>query len=244
MKNIFKIHPLTYVVILIAYLTGNFKSTMAFMLIIIVHEFGHLLSALIFKWKIKEVVILPFGGITIFNEILNKPIYQEAIIASMGPLFQLIFTLFVNNSMIKNYSFLILIINLIPIYPLDGSKLLNLFLNKIFPFKLSHKITIYLSLLLVDFCLFFSAFNRQLIYALFAILIIFKLKEEISNHELIYEKFLYERFLYDFKFENVKIIKNINDFYKDHYHYLKKDDKIVEEALILKKKFDFKGRMC
>ena len=77
MKNIFKIHPLTYITILIALITGNFKNIFIFMTIILIHEMGHFLTALILKWKVTKVVILPFGGITIFNESLNKPLKEE-----------------------------------------------------------------------------------------------------------------------------------------------------------------------
>lgn len=237
MKNIFKIHPLTYIIFLISFFTGHFKEILIFMTIILVHELGHILSAIFFKWKIKEIVMLPFGGITIFNEILNKPLIEEFIIAIMGPIFQLIFTLFFSSTLIKNYSLIVLIINLFPIYPLDGSKILNIFFNKFFPFKLSHKLTNYLSFFLTMFLFFFSLLNHELIYVLFTILIIIKLKDEFKNHELIYEKFLYERYIYNLKFKKVKIIKNINNFYKEHYHYLKSDNKLVEEKNFLDNKY-------
>ena len=241
MRSIFKIHPLTYIILLIAFLTGNFKDIILFMLIILVHELGHIISAIIFKWKIEKIVILPFGGITIFNEILNKPLIEEFIIAIMGPLFQIIFTFIFNLKVIQDYSFIILIINLIPIYPLDGAKLLNIFLNKIFSFKLSHKITNYLSFFLALFLMFISVLSFELIYILFTFLIILKVKEELKNHTLIYEKFLYERYIYNLKFKKVKIVKNVNKFYRDYYHYIKDNNKLIEEEQYLKIKYDIRN---
>ena len=87
------------------------------------------------------------------------------------------------------------------------------------------------------FLLFFSLLNCQLIYVLFTILIIIKLKDEFKNHELIYEKFLYERYIYNLNFKKVKIINNINNFYKDYHHYLKYDDKVVCEKAFLTNKY-------
>lgn len=241
MKNIFKIHPLTYITILIALITGNFKNIFIFMTIILIHEMGHFLTALILKWKVMKVVILPFGVITIFNESLNKPLKEEFLIAIMGPVVQILFTIFMNilNLKIFNYfSFIILFLNLIPIYPMDGSKILNIFLNKFFPFKLSHSITNYLSLFLILFLLFLSIFKHELLYIIFSILIIIKLKDEFINHELMYQKFLYERYLYNFKFKKFKIIQDINKFYKDNYHYFKTKKGIIDEKQLLYIKYN------
>ena len=46
----------------------------------------------IFKWNIEKVILLPFGALTIFNEDLNRRMFEEFLIVIMGPLFQIIFT--------------------------------------------------------------------------------------------------------------------------------------------------------
>ena len=102
------------------------------------HEFGHILMGVLFKWKIEKVIILPFGALTVFNEDLNRKLSEEALIAIMGPIFQVIFTYLLYNLGVQDavyYSSSILCFNLLPIFPLDGSKLLNVFLNKITSFK-------------------------------------------------------------------------------------------------------------
>ena len=91
MKNIFKIHPLYYLVAILTIITGNFKDFTLITLIIIIHELGHISAAIYYKWKIEKIVILPFGGITIFNEYLNRPIKEELLISIMGPIYQIIF---------------------------------------------------------------------------------------------------------------------------------------------------------
>ena len=48
-----------------------------------------------------------------------------------------------------NYNTTILLFNLLPIIPLDGSKVLNILLNTIIPFKKSHILTIYISFISV-----------------------------------------------------------------------------------------------
>ena len=77
---------------LIAAITGHFKGFIWFSLIIIIHEFGHILMGIIYGWKIEKVIILPFGALTIFHENLNRKIKEEFWIVVMGPLFQIVFT--------------------------------------------------------------------------------------------------------------------------------------------------------
>ena len=61
------------------------------MLLIIIHELGHILISLIFKWNIDKIIILPFGGLTKYNEIINRPLIEEFLISVAGITFQIIF---------------------------------------------------------------------------------------------------------------------------------------------------------
>ena len=71
---------------------------------------------------------MPFGCITIFNELINKPMMEEFIILIMGPLFQLInFLIFKDITPYFNYyNYGLFIFNMLPIYPLDGYKLFSI----------------------------------------------------------------------------------------------------------------------
>ena len=234
MKTLFKIHPFTVISLFITFITGYFKESVVIMAIIIFHELGHILMALYFKWRISEIVVLPFGCITIFNELINKPLKEEFLITIMGPLFQIGLTIFLNNSVITFYSLFILILNLIPIYPLDGAKILNVFFNKIFSFKLSHSIIIYLSLLT---SILVIILKNNLLIILFILVLVIKLVDEYNKHEIIFNKFLYERYLYKLKFKNVKIVSNFNKFNRDYYHYLRFNNDFTSEKEALKKKY-------
>ena len=139
MKNILTkiyIHPFTYIVLLISLVNGLFKELITFLFIIIIHEIGHISASILFKWKIDKVSIMPFGCITIFSELINKPLIEEFIILISGPLFQ-----FINYLIFKDitpyfnyYNYGLFIFNMLPIYPLDGYKLYSIILNKIIPF--------------------------------------------------------------------------------------------------------------
>ncbi len=242
MKITFKIHLFYYLLAILCIMNGYFKDFILISLIIIIHEFGHIIMALYYDWKIEKVVILPFGGITIFNEILNKKIKEEFMIAIMGPIFQILLFIIVNkityDYKFNFYNNLLLIFNLMPIYPLDGSKILNLGLCKILPYKISHKISIYFSYLILLIYILYIMYNPNLILFIAIIFLFFKVIVEHKKHKYIYNKFLFERYLYNLNFNKIKKINNINNFYRDNKHIVKFNNQYVSEKNILKNLFD------
>lgn len=228
-------------------ITGNFKGFFIFTAITIVHELGHVLTALHYKWHIDKVVLLPFGALTVFNEKINRPLKEEFIILIMGPLTQVVAVfLYLQidyNEYVINYSNLILFFNLLPIYPLDGSKLLNILLNKITSFKKSHLLTVYISLLTI-FCLFLKV-KFNLIFILIILFVAIKVLEEYKNHNNIFNRFLLERYTNNFNFRKTKVLKgkNVSKMKRDYRHVFCNNGKYITEKEILRKRFDFTGKM-
>ena len=242
-RNIFKVHPFYFLAAFISSITGNFKYFLVFSVIIVIHELGHVITALILKWKIEKVILLPFGALTIFNEDINRPLIEEFLILVLGPLTQIVFTFIYNyfnySEKFINYSIVILVFNLLPIFPLDGSKILNIFLNKFLSFKKSHLITIYISLITILVLIIRSSFN--LILFLIISFILVKVLEEFKNHDSIFNRFLLERYIKDFKFKKSKIIRpvNLGKMKRDFNHIFYDGKMYVTEREILKKMFDF-----
>lgn len=230
-----KIHPLFYFVAVICILTGFFKYFIFLFIIILIHELGHILTALFFDWNIKKIVILPFGGITIFEDKINRSMAEEFLIAIMGPMFQL-FLFFIKNKLFFSINLFILLFNLIPIFPLDGSKILNVGLNYLFPFKKSHIISIIISLTNIITIILLLKFNLVLITIfLFLILKTFK---EIKYHSYLFNKFLFERYLYNFDFKKSKIIKNEYQMKRDYKHLFFIQNRYQTEKQYLSNLFD------
>lgn len=240
MKITFKIHPLYYLVAILSIITGLFKDFIYITLLIFIHEIGHTLGALIFKWKIKKIIILPFGGITIFNELINKSLKEEFVILILGPIFQILFyfilyILNIETPLITNYHYSLLLFNMLPIIPLDGSKLLNIILNKITSFKMSHLLTIYISLITI---IILMIKNKNLVLYIIIFFILLKVIKEYKEHKYIFNKFLFERYNYNLKFKKIKYIKGrkINKMKKEYKHIFY-DDKYYTEKDILKRYF-------
>ena len=226
MKTIFKIHPIYYIVCLICIFTGLFKDFIYITLLIFIHEIGHLSGAIYYKWKIKKVVILPFGGLTIFNEIINKSLKEEFVILILGPLFQILFYYIIcyfkiQNNLITNYHYSLLFFNILPIIPLDGSKLINIILNKIISFKYSHIVTILISLIILFVLIVRTIIIKNLILFIIIFFILIKNIKEIKEHNYLFNKFLFERYNYNLKFNKIKKIKGIKlDKMKKEYRHL------------------------
>lgn len=224
-----KIHNTTYIFLLISFLAGYFKHIFLFLFTIFIHESGHYFFSILSNIKIDKIIIYPFGGITQCKEQLNISIKKELVTLLGGIIFQLLFLvliifLYKNNLVLYEDYVLILKINkllisfnFLPILPLDGGKLLNIFLDKMFSYKLSNKICIIIS---IFFSLVFFI-KKKTIYSL--ILLLFLIKSiiiEILDLNTKYTKFLFERYCNNYKFKKIKIIKNINNLKRDNYHII------------------------
>ncbi len=233
-------HIFFYIASIIFIITGYFYNYVIFFSLILIHELGHVLVAYIFKWNIKSIKILPFGGVVIFNELINKPLKEEFLIIIAGPIFQLLASFAIyyitKDTLVFTYSNLLFMFNLLPIYPLDGSRVLNIVFNVLMPFKLSFKLSIYISYLIIMMFIFID-FNLFIILTLLSLL--YTLIKEHRNIKNIFNKFLFERYLYKFNFKKTKIINNKEfDMKRDYKHLFLIENKYVTEKEILRKKFD------
>ena len=236
-KNIFKIHPLFYLTAFICVITANFKNFIIFSSIIIVHELGHIIGAIIFKWKIDKVILLPFGGITIFQENIDKSLKEEFIIAILGPLLQLVFYfLYSGNSIFNQYNLIILLFNLLPIYPLDGSKIINILFSEFISFKRSHILTIITSFITLSVVILSIKYN--LLLYLILLFIVLEIIKEINKHNYYFNRFLLERYLYNNEYSKNKIIDNIKKMKKQTKHIFKINNKYFTEREIIRNLFD------
>ena len=222
--------------------TGNIRDFLVFNLIVFVHELGHIFAGVIFSWKIEKVIILPFGGLTIFNNYINTSLLEQFVVTLMGPLFQIVFYLvishfFVLSGVVSYYNFVLLIFNLLPIYPLDGSKFLYVFLCFLFPFKYSHLLLCFVSFLFIVLVLIFVG-HFDLLVVLILLFLFFKVFYEFKNRSIIFYKFLYERYSYVFNFSHLKRVSSIDEMYLWCRHLFYSQGKYITEREKLLKMFD------
>lgn len=133
------------VVILIFLFTGQLKTYCIIMFFCFLHEFGHIITAKLFKMQIEKIEILPCGfSASFFSYNLSgvPKVFsmQELLVALAGPIVSLIlalsfqyiddtnFTILTKQEIVYS-NILILIFNLLPLYPLDGGRILKNILN-------------------------------------------------------------------------------------------------------------------
>lgn len=211
------------------------------MSLIIVHELGHLLMAKHYKWNTDKIYIYPLGGITKFDVIINKPLKEELLIMLMGPIFQVCYfylLTFLKVKNISNFHYFLLIFNLLPIYPLDGGRLLDILLCYIFAYRKSYNITMFISFAMYIFISCLAVYFLNSYFFLFVLfLLVFKIFDEFNRRKEYFNKFLLERYLYTLNYKKRKIIRNVKEMYRDKIHLFYFKEKYITENEFLRTLF-------
>ena len=222
---------------------ASFRLIFYIFFLIIIHELGHFLTAKVFNIELDKIYIYPLGGIAKFYIPYNYSRIKELIILVNGPIFQeiakviLIYIFPQYTNIISTYHYGILLFNLLPIYPLDGGKIVNIFLSYLEPYKKSLKTSILISYLILFIIFIININSIKINIIVMTLLLIYKIYIEDKKIDIKYESFLLERYLNNYKFNKSKIINNYKDFYKNKRHIIKNRDKYTLEADYLKEKY-------
>ena len=243
----------TYLLIAISFiLTGYFSNLIIFTSIIIFHELGHYLIAKIIGLNPIKITIYPFGGITIIDNLINTKINKELLVSISGIIFQsilyLIITILYRHNFIReyiysiftDYHYRILFFNLLPIYPLDGSKIISLLLSKYLPYKLTNKLNIIISLVTGTIILLLNYYQFNYTTILIISVIITNLIKYYKNINYLFNKFILERYLYKINLNKTKTITKIDKMYKEKYHIIKENNHYFTEKQYLNDYFKVK----
>ena len=134
---IFRVDLKILFLIVALYFTKQLKIYLITMIFIIMHEISHLIMGITLKMKISALNIMPFGLSVEFNQSNNNSEIKKILVAIAGPLFNIliiIITFFlkadIETKQLVLYSNLSLaIFNLLPIFPLDGGRILKILLS-------------------------------------------------------------------------------------------------------------------
>lgn len=219
----------TYICLLLSFLAGYFEYVYLFLITILIHECGHMIFAKIIGFKFDKIILYPFGGITIYNEDLNVNSNKELFVLLGGIIFQLLFFILLlilyNNlyitehtfKIIKKINIILISFNFMPVIPLDGGKLTNIILDKLFSYRLSNIISIIISIFFI--CLFILK-NKTIFGIILTLFLIKSIIIEITNLKYKYNKFLLERYINKYKFKKTIIVSNIYKMKRDRKHII------------------------
>ena len=171
---IFRIDIKIFLLLFLFFITKQLELYLIIMISVIIHEFGHLLVGFLLKMKLEKLELLPVGISVSFKidmKNLNKKIgngnlfdIKKILVAIAGPLTNVIIIFVVNKlnfsitkeMLIIYANFLIIIFNLLPIYPLDGGRILKSFLHILFGRRKAsvyiNNISVVLTIMLTALC--------------------------------------------------------------------------------------------
>lgn len=233
-------------------LTGHFSNLLVFTSLILAHELGHYIMAYIMKYEVEEIVIYPYGGLTKLKTMINTSIYKDLVVAIFGLVFQTLYFLCIyilfNNTVIREYIYNLFVLyhksmflfNLLPIIPLDGFRIVNLFLSKFVNFNLSNYLSVFISFCTIIVFLFCNVFEKNYSIILVLSILLRNIYYFYNNIEYLFNRFLLERYLYNFNYIDKKIIDNKYKMFKNKNHFFAINGRLISENEYLSSFFDKK----
>lgn len=230
--NNWYIHPFTLIYLLISIINHNFYNYISALMIVCVHEYGHYYFAKKYRFDIDKVEIFPFGAFLSVNDYGIHHICEELIMLMAGlathlPIYFVI-EFFIQSQYLLEVNRLVFIFNLLPIYPLDGSKILLLLLS-----------------LFKDY---YQAIKMQIKISLFSLSILIVLYNNLG-YLFVYFYLLYANYEYikEFRYIIIRLYLNrmknnqykrykVNHkycFYRPYYNIYMIDGKTYNEAQVL-----------
>lgn len=139
----FRVNPLFLLVIGLFAVTGMLIEAILAFLLVILHEFVHIIVAFYYGYNVNKLELFPFGGMAEYNGLLEMEPAKEIKVALAGPFFNLLvggllFLLMINGflpregflnaditRLLIEYNLVIATVNFLPALPLDGGRVLR-----------------------------------------------------------------------------------------------------------------------
>lgn len=128
--------------------------------LIVIHELGHVSAARYFGWRMTEIELLPFGGVAKTDEWGTVSSRDELIVAIAGPAYNGMMIVFGAVCYVFGWwtaewaQFFVTAnlwlagFNLLPVYPLDGGRIVQAFLSYTLPYRTCLTSSLFISLVL------------------------------------------------------------------------------------------------
>jgi len=203
-----KVNPFFILLLILASVYGRLGEALLLFAIVLWHESFHIIMAKIFGLHVTDIELLPFGGVTRLDALLQLNPELEWQVAILGP---------ISNGLLVFFAYGLLpylevdrdwfnlfvqanagmaIFNLVPALPLDGGRILRSFLAKGRGFKdatrMSARLGQVLSVVLVGFGLYLVFFQKPqgLLMAFVGVMLFFAARQEQKNASYVFMRYL------------------------------------------------------
>lgn len=240
----------TYLMMALGFvLTGHFLNLIVFTSLILIHELGHYIIAKLNHFSVEKIIIYPYGGMTKLHSMINRDINEELLVATAGIIWQYFFYLFIyfgyTKGFVREYTYNLytlynhqmIFFNLLPVYPLDGSKIINLLLEKYIPYHTANNITILISMITLLLLIILNTYQYNYSNLMIFFLLSIYLYQFYRKRKYFYHKFLLERYLYKIEYSKTKVISHIYDMYKNKSHLFRYENRYIKEKDVLSNLF-------
>lgn len=199
------IHPLFLPLLLGLVLYGNVSYYAIILSSLLIHEFGHIFACFLMKVKIRRCVIMPYGGeIELEGGYSIHPV-KEFIIAIGGPIATFICFLIGNAPFFDpllaepfvKIQLVLLVINLFPICPLDGGRIVYSFILLFWKKAKVYEMYLLFSFLFILFGMFISFvfLPKSLFLFILTIFLFIQIVKEwrFRKYRIAFEKYVLNR---------------------------------------------------
>lgn len=162
-KTKLEINYVIFFVLIISIIMGEWSTFLICFIFVLLHEWTHYIVAILFGYKVDKMELNLWGGVLNMEDYVLKPSHEMVILIA-GPLVNLINALifsfvyqYINHPIIKEIVFVNTVLgtfNLIPVSPLDGGKIIRLYLSYFIGYGKAIKISLIFSKIF-SFILFF-----------------------------------------------------------------------------------------
>lgn len=232
----FEVSPFATIFIVLTLVSNSYKLFFIYFLITFIHELGHVLIAILLKFKIGTIKLLAIGFNAEIEGLDNSSSIKEFLVVIAGPLTYFIsmylleylykvdflsYNAYIQSVQVNKYN---LFFNLLPLIPLDGGRLLKIIIDNFFTSKKSMIISVILSNIFLIIFMINTINSPQWLVYIFLILtnVIY-----ILTINKKWKLFLVKRLMINNKYKDK--IHNHNDIFRNKNNYLIKNNNILNE---------------
>lgn len=232
----FKVSIWWYLFFILSMMADNLKTWLILFTMLLIHELGHIMAAKKLGYPVSKLTIYPFGCGAQIEHIDHGSTYDEMLIILCGIgthlFYPLCFVMLKQAGLIsaayQNYlihlNASILVFNLLPIYPLDGGRLLDCLLQMAGSYRLGRLLTLVISLL----ALIYLLITINNIGAVMAVSFLFaQLLISFFDKKKDYHDFMLYRYLYP-KDQPIKIHTHF-ELYRNYFSIFRNNKNLLSE---------------